>query len=247
MHACVIGQLRMERGDENPPVTQRGRARPRHWLGEDLDGGAVVGHARRADEDAAQRLVVAGEVEIRLEARELAAVGVAIDLDVGEAEVGPVEQDHPGAGAEDRLLEAPHRLLEPVEPHQPRDRRRLAARDHEPVEPVELCRQAHLDDVRAEPTQHRPVLAEVALEGEDADSHGSSVEAGARELPVRNETQAHASSRCSTGAGSPPVRARRNYQPRVSSSSLGSSVEVEMPTIGSPRPAETRARISASA
>ena len=39
----------------------------------------------------------------------------------------------------------------------------------------------------------------------------------------------------------------QDYQPRVSSSSLGSSVEVEMPTIGSPRPAETRARISASA
>src|SRR4029079_11080992 len=38
----------------------------------------------------------------------------------------------------------------------------------------------------------------------------------------------------------------RRYQPRVSSSSLGSSVCVEMPTIGSPRPAETRARISAS-
>ena len=36
------------------------------------------------------------------------------------------------------------------------------------------------------------------------------------------------------------------YQPRVSSSSLGSSDCVEMPTIGSPRPAETRARISAS-
>src|SRR3954465_9704630 len=39
---------------------------------------------------------------------------------------------------------------------------------------------------------------------------------------------------------------RRGYQPRVSSSSLGSSDCVEMPTIGSPRPAETRARISAS-
>src|SRR5918995_1645528 len=38
----------------------------------------------------------------------------------------------------------------------------------------------------------------------------------------------------------------RRYQPRVSSSSLGSSEEVEMPTIGSPRPAETSARILAS-
>ena len=182
--ACVIGQLRMERGDKDAAVPEQDRLAPSSWqsaLGEDLNAGAVVGHARRADEDAAQRLVVAVEVEIGLEARELAAVGVSIDLEVGKAEVSSVEQDHPGAGAEDRLLEAPHRLLEPVEPHQPRDRRRLAARNDEPVEAVELNREAHLDDVRAEPAQHRRVLAEVALKREDADSHGASVEAGARE------------------------------------------------------------------
>ena len=38
----------------------------------------------------------------------------------------------------------------------------------------------------------------------------------------------------------------RGYQPRRSSSSLGSSDCVEMPTIASPRPAETRATTSAS-
>ena len=37
-----------------------------------------------------------------------------------------------------------------------------------------------------------------------------------------------------------------DYQPRRSSSSLGSSDCVEMPTIASPRPAETRASTSAS-
>jgi len=36
------------------------------------------------------------------------------------------------------------------------------------------------------------------------------------------------------------------YQPRFSSSSDGSSDEVEMPTIASPSPAETRASTSAS-
>ena len=36
----------------------------------------------------------------------------------------------------------------------------------------------------------------------------------------------------------------RGYQPRRSSSSLGSSDGVEMPTIASPRPAETRASTS---
>jgi hypothetical protein len=50
--------------------------------------------------------------------------------------------------------------------------------------------------------------------------------------------------RASTASRSTPRRA--GYQPRVSSSSLGSSDCVEMPTIGSPRPAETRARISGS-
>ena len=38
----------------------------------------------------------------------------------------------------------------------------------------------------------------------------------------------------------------RRYQPRRSSSSLGSSDCVEMPTIASPRPVETRAITSAS-
>ena len=83
----------------------------------------------------------------------------------------PVEDDHPGAGAEDRAWELPHRLVEPVEPHQPHERRRLAARDHEPVETLELLRLAHLDDVGAERAQHRRVLAEVALDCEDADLH----------------------------------------------------------------------------
>ena len=66
-------------------------------------------------------------------------------------------------------VEAADRLVEPVEAHQPREGRRLAARDHEPVEPVELLGLAHLDHVGAEPPQHRRVLAEVALHGEHAD------------------------------------------------------------------------------
>jgi hypothetical protein len=89
--------------------------------------------------------------------------------------VAPVEQDHPGAGAEDGAAEALHRLVEPVEPHQASDRGRLAARDDEPVEPFEILRQPHLDHVRAEPAQRCRVLAEVALECEDADRHRGEV------------------------------------------------------------------------
>ena len=44
----------------------------------------------------------------------------------------------------------------------------------EPVEPFELLGQAHLDRLDAEATQHRDVLAERALQGEDADLHATS-------------------------------------------------------------------------
>ena len=124
-----------------------------------------------------------GDVEIGLEARDLPPERVASRADVGDPEVVAVEQDHPGARAEDRLLEPAQRLVEPVEAHQPRHRRRLAARHDQPVEPVELLGQAHLDRLGAEPAQHGRVLAKVSLHGEDADSqlvHPRIVEAATR-------------------------------------------------------------------
>ena len=93
-----------------------------------------------------------------------------------------------------RPLEPADRLVEPVEAHQPHERRRLAARDHEPVEPLELLRLAHLDDVRAEPAQHRRVLAEVALHGEDADPHGT-----CRPLPAASFEQLFAGASAAVG------------------------------------------------
>ena len=119
--------------------------------------------------------LLALELEVGLEARHLPAVGVAVDLDVDEAEVVAVEQDHPRAGAEHRRREPADRVLEPVEAHQPHDRRRLAARDDEAVESLELLGLPHLDDLRAEPAQHRRVLAEVPLQREDADRHDAIV------------------------------------------------------------------------
>ena len=47
---------------------------------------------------------------------------------------------------------------------------RLPARNDEPVQPVELRRQLTLDRVRAERTQHRQVLAGIALQRQDADA-----------------------------------------------------------------------------
>ena len=70
---------------------------------------------------------------------------------------------------------AADRVVEPVEPREPRDRGRLAAGDHEAVEAVELLREPHLDRVRAEPPKRPNVLAERALEGEHADPRCASV------------------------------------------------------------------------
>ena len=97
-----------------------------------------------------------------------------------------VEQDHPGARPEDRAAEAPDRLLDPVQAHQARDRRRLAAGDDQPVEAVELLGLPHLDRLRAEAAQHGRVLAEVALDGQDADPvrcHAAILVFGAIDVP----------------------------------------------------------------
>src|SRR5919197_876208 len=65
VHAGVVGQLRVERRDEEPPLPQQHRLAL--VLGEHLDLGPGVAHPRRADEDAAQRLSLAGEREVGLE------------------------------------------------------------------------------------------------------------------------------------------------------------------------------------
>src|SRR5215210_5423175 len=158
----------MERRDEKAAVAQEyGRT---VVAGQDLDARAGLGHAGRTDEDAAQRLVLAGQLEIGVEARDLTPVRVPRDLHVDEAEMVSVEQDHPGARPEDRPSEAPDRLLDPVEPHQSRNRRRLAPGNDQTVETVELVGLSHLDRVRAEAAQDGRVLAEVALNCQDSDS-----------------------------------------------------------------------------
>jgi hypothetical protein len=186
----------MERGDEEAALAQEHGLAVE--LSEHLDVGAGLAQPRGADEDAPERLVVTRELEVGLEARDLTAVGIPVDEDVDEVEVRAVEHDHPGAGSEDRRAESPHRLVEAVEPHQPHERRRLAARDHEPVEPVELAGDAHLDGLGAEPPQHGRVLAEVALDGEDTDArtlHVGKSRAGASGHVSRRRVQTDAAKR----------------------------------------------------
>src|SRR5262245_2171459 len=165
---CVVRELGMEGSDEEAALPEQNGLAVE--LGQHLDVAADVRHAGRTDEDASKRRVL-GQVEIGLEAEHLAPVRVARDLDVDEPEVVAIEHDQARARAEHRLLEAPDRLLQAVEPHQAHERCRLAAGNDEPVQPLELLGLAHLDRLRTEPAQHRRVLAEVPLEGEDADLH----------------------------------------------------------------------------
>src|SRR5262249_25589496 len=121
------------------------------------------------DEYGTQRLVAVTDIQVGLEAPHLAAEGVAPCRVVAEPEVVTVEDDHPRTRAEDRAAELAYPLVEAVEPHQAPDRGRLAPRDDQAVEPVELLRQPDLDWLGAESLQHGRVLAEVPLHGEDAD------------------------------------------------------------------------------
>src|SRR6478752_1770322 len=201
VHPSVVRQLGVERCHQHAPVANE--------LGQHLH--VVAGHpyTRCADEDAPQRQVVARQRQVGLEARHLAPVGVPVALDVHETEMVPVENNHACARTKDRLLERTDRLVETVELHQTHERRRLSAGNHEAVKALQMLRFPHFDRIDAESLQHRHVFAEIALDGEDAD------------------TWAH-------------------YQPRVSSSSSGAREAVARPLIASPRPRETRARISAS-
>ena len=98
----------------------------------------------------------------------------------GDPVLDPVgEQDHPRAGPEDRhpLGDPLAQRLEQLEgPGQLRHRRRLPAREHEAVALLELGRPAYGEGAGAELVEHPEVLADVALEGEDADGGGHDAE-----------------------------------------------------------------------
>ena len=106
MQAQVVGQLGMERGHEHVALARHDRVAVD--LGQHLDPVPGVLDPRRADEHRAQRLVAeALHVHVLLEAADLAPEGVAARLDVHQAEVGAIEHDQPGAGAEHGPSAAP--------------------------------------------------------------------------------------------------------------------------------------------
>src|SRR5262249_6092318 len=112
----VVGQLGMEGGDEQSSLARENG--PPVDLGEHLHPGPDFVDPGRANEDSAHRIVQPCHVEVRLEGGDLTAEGVPPHAKIDEPEVIAVEDDHARAGPEDRLLEAPDRLVEAVEAHQ---------------------------------------------------------------------------------------------------------------------------------
>ncbi len=147
----------------------------------------------------------------------------------------------------DRLV--PDSAPKALEPDQLADQTVAGTPEPEPTRAPADCspRLRHRDAVAVEPANQLDEPRVVSGNGEAHEPRvpekllPKSHERRAKEQFVRNEHK-HSLRALSTTR----LRAA-NYQPRVSSNSLGSSVEVEIPTIASPRPAETRARISASA
>src|SRR5881227_525582 len=83
--AGVVRQLRVERGDDETPLAQQDGLAVE--LREHLDVRPDLADTGRTDEDAPQGLTVAVQRQIGLEARDLAAIGVSVDLDVESTEV----------------------------------------------------------------------------------------------------------------------------------------------------------------
>src|SRR6266436_518652 len=96
--AGVVGQFRMERGDDHAALAQQHGFAVQ--LREHLHGGPNLADPGRPNEDASQGPRVTCQGQVRLEACDLPPVGVPVDLDVDGAEMPAVENDHPGAGTE---------------------------------------------------------------------------------------------------------------------------------------------------
>ena len=90
--APVVGQLGMERGEQEPPVPHEHRVALE--LAEHLDLVTERADARSPDEDATERHRVLRELDVGLEAPHLAAVGVPFDPEIRDAEMVAVEEDH---------------------------------------------------------------------------------------------------------------------------------------------------------
>jgi hypothetical protein len=119
----------------------------------------VLGDPGRAYEHRAQRPSgYACKLDVALKAVQLAPERVALRAYVHQPEMLAVEHDQPRARAEHGHPPPAHKLAQrlaqtlALDPE--RHRRRLAAGEHEPVQPVEVTRHAHLTHARTQPEQH---------------------------------------------------------------------------------------------
>src|SRR5215216_7369267 len=85
MHTRIFRQLGVERSNEEAILAHEHRLT--FVLGEHADLGPNIADAGGADEDTPQRLALAHKREVGLEARDLAAVRVPVDLQVDETEM----------------------------------------------------------------------------------------------------------------------------------------------------------------
>jgi hypothetical protein len=138
---------------------------------------------RRSDEHGVERPPRQPlDIEVRFERVDLPTERVALDGDIHQLRermrmtrnvlleedrsgAGP-PHGHPSRGSLAQLRDDPVLLRELA------DRRALTAGDDERVDVVELLRPAHVDTVYADLAQPIEVLAEIALEAEDADARG---------------------------------------------------------------------------
>src|SRR6516225_1391622 len=111
---------------------------------------------------------------------DLPAVGVALHVEIYQPEAlllrtghMPGHQDGPGTGSEDRLAvaEGYERLEQPLVAHQLEHGGAFAAGDHQPGNLIELAGFAHVDRLRPQPLQHRPMSGEIPLQGKYSDLH----------------------------------------------------------------------------
>src|SRR3989440_11762467 len=209
------------KGQRQPVALSQGH-RPSGVNRQDLRLAGRLHHLGGADEYRRAAAPDGRRFHLRLEAVDLAAVGVALHGHVDQAQRllvrAPVHdpvrhQDHAGAGSEPRhaLGAAGYDRLPQAGLHQPRHGGALTARKDQRVDPVHIGAQAHRPALDLAGAQRRHVLAETPLQGQDADK---------------------------------PAGRPRAHQPLPASSSSCGIAPISSPRIGLPRLLEASARMS---
>src|SRR3954451_24138601 len=196
VHAPVTRHLGVEGRREQVALADRDHLACRRsglHRAEDVDAGTGLLHPRGTDEDRPEQLLAreragllrdGGHVQVLLEGVHLTAEGVAPHRDVQAAEgllvgtgVGDAvgQHDHPrtrsvgGHAVGEPLAQ---RLLQVEGEHQLFHRRRLPTGAHKRLYVVALAWATDAGGVGAEALEHPQVLADVALDGQDADADG---------------------------------------------------------------------------